>query len=130
VNEFWREARLKLFSYAVAALSKKGSSGQNLSGRARAIFTLAVNLRGFPPGVPTGWGRTACVNTVVLARAVSATPPSIAIEALVLGGPERVRARCVEQQQLQRGRGGGGHQLADTPVCSFRVMGMRRVSSA
>jgi hypothetical protein len=34
---------------------------------------------------------TACVNTVVLARVVSATPPSIVIVALVLGGPERVR---------------------------------------
>ena len=43
---------------------------------------------------------TACVNTVVLARVVSATPPSIAIEALVLGGPERVRV-CVSQQQQQ-----------------------------
>ena len=31
------------------------------------------------------------VNTVVLALAVSATPPSTAIEALVLGGPERLR---------------------------------------
>ena len=38
---------------------------------------------------------TACVNTgVVLARAVSVTPPSIAIVALVLGGPECVRALC------------------------------------
>ena len=36
---------------------KKGSAGQNLSGRARAIFTRAVNLRGFPPGVPTGVGK-------------------------------------------------------------------------
>jgi hypothetical protein len=35
---------------------KNGSAGQNLSGRARAIFTRAVNLRGFPPGVPTGVG--------------------------------------------------------------------------
>ena len=33
--------------------------------------------------------------------APSVTPPSIAIEAPVLGGPERVRARCVEQQQLR-----------------------------
>ena len=36
---------------------KKGDAGQNLSGRARAIFTRAVNLRGFPPGVPTGVGK-------------------------------------------------------------------------
>ena len=41
--------------------AKKGSAGQNLSGRARAIFTLAVNLRGFPPGVPTGVGKNLCV---------------------------------------------------------------------
>ncbi len=40
---------------------KKGSAGQNLSGRARAIFTRAVNLRGFPPGVPTGVGKNFCV---------------------------------------------------------------------
>ena len=32
---------------------------------------------------------TACVNTVVLARVETATPPSIATVALVLGGPER-----------------------------------------
>ena len=38
-------------------IRKKGSAGQNLSGRARAIFTRAVNLRGFPPGVPTGVGK-------------------------------------------------------------------------
>jgi hypothetical protein len=37
--------------------AKKGLAGQNLSGRARAIFTRAVNLRGFPPGVPTGVGK-------------------------------------------------------------------------
>jgi len=37
--------------------AQKGSAGQNLSGRARAIFTRAVNLRGFPPGVPTGVGK-------------------------------------------------------------------------
>ena len=37
--------------------AKKGSAGQNLSGRERAIFTRAVNLRGFPPGVPTGVGK-------------------------------------------------------------------------
>ena len=44
---------------------------------------------------PTIRRLTACVNTgVVLARAVSATPPSIAIVALVLGGPECVRALC------------------------------------
>ena len=36
---------------------KKGFAGQNLTGRARAIFTRAVNLRGFPPGVPTGVGK-------------------------------------------------------------------------
>ena len=36
----------------------------------------------------------ACVNTGVLARVVSATPPSIATVALVLGGPECVRALC------------------------------------
>ena len=37
-------------------------------------------------------------------RAVSATPPSIAIAALVLGGSESVRARalCVSQQEQQR----------------------------
>ena len=38
-------------------IREKGSAGQNLSGRARAIFTRAVNLRGFPPGVPTGVGK-------------------------------------------------------------------------
>jgi hypothetical protein len=38
-------------------IRKNGSAGQNLSGRARAIFTRAVNLRGFPPGVPTGVGK-------------------------------------------------------------------------
>jgi hypothetical protein len=46
---------------------KKGSAGQNLSGRARAIFTRAVNLRGFLPGVPTGVGKnydTLAVKTV------------------------------------------------------------------
>ena len=32
---------------------------------------------------------------------MSATPPSIAIAAPVLGGPEVVLARCVEQQQLR-----------------------------
>ena len=37
--------------------AKKRLAGQNLSGRARAIFTRAVNLRGFPPGVPTGVGK-------------------------------------------------------------------------
>jgi len=40
----------------------------------------------------------------VYSQVVSATPPSIAIEALVLGGPERVRARRVfhsQQQQLR-----------------------------
>ena len=42
---------------------KKGSAGQNLSGRARAIFTRAVNLRGFPPGVPTGVGKNICALT-------------------------------------------------------------------
>ena len=46
------------------------------------------------------------VNTVVLARVVSATPPSTAIEALVLGGPERLRvvlssSSSVSQQQQQ-----------------------------
>ena len=44
--------------FLTKVIRKKGSAGQNLSGRARAIFTRAVNLRGFPPGVPTGWGRT------------------------------------------------------------------------
>ena len=34
------------------------------------------------------------VYAVVLARAVSATPPSIVIVAPVLGGPECVRALC------------------------------------
>ena len=46
--------------------AKKGCAGQNLSGRARAIFTRAVNLRGFPPGVPTGVGKNpqcTCVRT-------------------------------------------------------------------
>ncbi len=42
--------------------AKKGSAGQNLSGRTRAIFTRAVNLRGFPPGVPTGVGKNAFSN--------------------------------------------------------------------
>ena len=37
---------------------------------------------------------TGTVPGVVLARAVSATPPSIATVALVLGGPESVRALC------------------------------------
>ena len=42
---------------------KNGSAGQNLSGRARAIFTRAVNLRGFPPGVPTGVGKNSRSST-------------------------------------------------------------------
>ena len=44
-------------SLITKVIRKKGSAGQNLSGRARAIFTRAVNLRGFPPGVPTGVGK-------------------------------------------------------------------------
>ena len=43
---------------------KKGPAGQNLSGRARAIFTRAVNLRGFPPGIQTkpGVGKKTVLN--------------------------------------------------------------------
>ena len=37
--------------------AKKRLRRQNLSGRVRAIFSRAVNLRGFPPGVPTGVGK-------------------------------------------------------------------------
>jgi hypothetical protein len=48
--------------------------------------------------------RTRCL-TGRLPRCLFTTPPSIAIEALVLGGPEDVRvalvARCVEQQQQE-----------------------------
>jgi hypothetical protein len=36
VNEFWREARLKLFSYAVAALSNKEKLGNSLFNTTRS----------------------------------------------------------------------------------------------
>ena len=49
--------------------AKKGSAGQNLSGRARAIFTRAVNLRGFPPGVPTGVGKNLLISCIAFYRA-------------------------------------------------------------
>ena len=50
---------------------------------------MLVRYSLFPQDPPTNG---LCSHELfVLARAVSATPPSIAIEALVLGGPEVVR---------------------------------------
>ena len=45
---------------------------------------------------------TACVNTVVLARAVSTTPPSMVIVTPVLGGPEVVHNPALAVQGKKR----------------------------
>ena len=55
---------------------KKGSAGQNLSGRARAIFTRAVNLRGFPPGVSTGVGKNCALVRPLVPRVSRVCPGS------------------------------------------------------
>ena len=54
---------------------KNGSTGQNLSGRARAIFTRAVNLRGFPPGVPTGVGKNLIEGSEYMGRGPAPEEP-------------------------------------------------------
>ena len=55
-SQIWDD-RLDTHTDTHTDTQKKGFAGQNLTGRARAIFTRAVNLRGFPPGVPTGVGK-------------------------------------------------------------------------
>jgi len=77
----------------VPLLYVRGKGGTRLA-------QMLVRYSLFPQDPPTNG---LCSHELfVLARAVLATPPSIVIVALVLGGPERVRVVLIVEQQQQQ----------------------------